>query len=118
RLENSRTALRAQIAMGGRLDVRHHPRGLQLRRQAPTRAYQPSGHRAGADADQHTLGHRPYGFDGVLAAVALYLSVYARGGVTERELAERIQVALAEEILDGLRGLVCDVDLAFLEPAT
>ena len=51
----------------------------------------------------------------MLAAVALHLRVDPLGGVAQGELAQGDKVALAEEVRDGLRRLVRDVDLALLE---
>ena len=57
----------------------------------------------------------PDGRDGALAAVLAHLVVDAVRGAAQRELAQRDQVALAEEILDGALGLLRQVDLALAQ---
>jgi hypothetical protein len=51
----------------------------------------------------------------VVAHVAPHLGVDAIGGLPEGQRAQRDQVALAEEVLDGVRGQVRDVDLLALQ---
>ncbi len=55
--------------------------------------------------------------DRVIAPIVLDGCVHVLGRAPQRQLAERRQVALAEELLDRARGLVGQVDLALLEPA-
>ena len=51
----------------------------------------------------------------MIAHVGLHLRVHPLGGPSERQLAQRDQIALAEEVVDRLPGLLGDVDLAFLQ---
>ena len=53
----------------------------------------------------------------MLAPVALHRRVDALGGAAQRKLAQRDQIALAEEVFGGLRRLLRDVDPALLEAA-
>ncbi len=52
----------------------------------------------------------------LLGHVPAHLGVHPLGGAPEGELAQRDQIALAEESVDGAAGLFGDVDLAFAEP--
>ena len=58
---------------------------------------------------------RPRAADGVRPHVGLHLVVDALGGVPERELAERRQVAGREVAGEGALGGAAEVDLALLE---
>ena len=53
----------------------------------------------------------------MVAHVGLHLRVHPLGGAPERELPERDQVALPEEVPDRLLGLLRQVDLALLQSA-
>ena len=74
-----------------------------------------AGGRARPDADQEPLGRRPGLADPLLGHVAAHLGVDPLGGAPQRELAQRDQVALAEEALDRAAGLLGDVDLPFAQ---
>ena len=117
RLQHPRAVVRAELAVRRRLDVDDDPRRLELRGEPASRPHETRRERARTDAHQHALGHRPHRPDGVLAAVALHLGVHALGGVAQRQLAQRDEIALAEEVVHRLRRLVRDVDLALLEAA-
>ena len=52
----------------------------------------------------------------MLVAVAPHLRVDALGRAAQRELAQREEVALAEEVLHGALGLLGQVDLALAQP--
>ncbi len=52
----------------------------------------------------------------MVAHVVLHLRVHPLRRLAEGELAERDQVALAEEVVNGLLRLRRDIDLALLEP--
>ena len=47
--------------------------------------------------------------------VAAHLRVDALGGAAQRQLAQRVEVAGLEEVLERALGLLGDVDLALLE---
>ncbi len=83
-------------------------------RQPPGRAHQALRQWTVAHADQDTLGHRPRAADGMRAHVGLHLVVDALGGVTERELTERGEVARREVVGERALGRGAEVDLALL----
>ena len=66
--------------------------------------------------DEQALPYRPRLPDGVVAHVVAHLRVHVLRGHPECELPQRDQVALAEEVVDRLAGLLRDVDLAVPEP--
>ncbi len=68
-----------------------------------------------AYADQDPFPGGPDILDPLVLPVDLHLLVHAVGGAAEREFAERDQVALAEEVLDGRGCLFRHVHLAFPE---
>ena len=104
-----------QLRVRRRLHVGDDPLGSQARGEAPAGADEQAGLGTGADAHEHALGHRPGLGDGVIAHVGLHLRVHAVGRPPQGQLPERDQVALAEEVLDRLLGLLREVDLAFLQ---
>ena len=81
----------------GALDVGHDPLGAEPRGHAPRRAHQAAALGVRPDADQDPLGHRPGGLDLVVAPVVLHVGVDVLGGAAQRQLAQRQQVARAEE---------------------
>ena len=88
---------------------------MQARRHAPRRAHQARRVRARRDAHEHALARVPRLLDAVRGLVAAHLRLDALGGAAQRELAQRDEVALAEEVLDGARRLLRDVDLALVQ---
>ena len=75
-----------------------------------------SDKRIGADADQQPLGGLPRAFDGVLLQIVDHLVVDAVGGAAQRHLAQRRQIAEAEEAVGRAPGVLRQIDLAFLQP--
>ena len=104
-----------EAGLGGRLHVGDDPLRPEPFRHALGRPYQANGGRARPDADQQPLAHRPRLVDRVVAHVVAHLRVHVLRGHPQGQLAQRDQVALAEEVLAGLARLVRDVDLAVPE---
>ena len=112
--------IRSRSACGKRawrwcLHVRHDPFRPQTIGQPAAGPHELRRERARADAHQEAFRHRPRLLDGVIAHVGLHLRVHPLGGPPERQLAQRDQIALAEEVVDRFLGLLRDVDLAFFE---
>ncbi|HVV82621.1 MAG TPA: hypothetical protein VHE35_06055 [Kofleriaceae bacterium] len=101
---------------GRHVDERDLPVGVEPLGDPLAGADQPLGAGAGAGADQQALARRPRPLDAALPAVSLDVDVDPLGGAAERQLAERGEVALLEEVLGGPRGLLAEVDLALGEP--
>ena len=52
----------------------------------------------------------------MIRAIFTHLRVHAIGGATQRQFAQRDQIALAKEIAHGALGLLRHIDLAFTQP--
>ena len=100
----------------GRFDIHDDPVGVQRRRHALAGAHQALALLVGADRDQQPLAGRPGGADALALAVFAHRGVDAVRGGAQRQLAQRDEVALAEEILDRVARLLGDVHLARLQP--
>ncbi len=98
------------------LDVQHRPLGAQPAREPPAGAHDAHRRRARADADQDLLGDRPGALAALGLAVDLHLRVDAVGRRAQRQLAQRDQVRLLEEVGQRPVGLLRDVDLALAQP--
>ena len=57
----------------------------------------------------------PDAFDIGAVAVGAHLIIDPLGGAAQRQLAQRHQIALAEEVLDGAFSLAWQIDLALFE---
>ena len=100
----------------GRFDIHDDPAGVQRRRHALAGAHQALALLVGADRDQQPLAGRPGGANALALAVFAHRGVDAVRGGAQRQLAQRDEVALAEEILDRVARLLGDVHLARLQP--
>ncbi len=100
----------------GPLDEDDDPGCVQPGSQAACGAHHLFRQRIGADADQQALAAGPGPFDGVLLEIIDHLVVDPVGGAPERQLAQRRQIAEAEETLGGALGAVGQVNLAFIQP--
>ena len=86
-------------ARGGAHRLRRRPRAGRRRRGSRPRCSRPAGGRAG-----------------LLHAPAAHVVFHMLGGAAQRDLAQRDEVALAEEVLRRALGLLRQVDLAGREP--
>ncbi|EWS54666.1 hypothetical protein X551_02511 [Methylibium sp. T29] len=110
-------ALRGRQALQRRcLDVDRVPGHRELLRQARGTAHHVVGVVARPDAAQQRGLGLPHRRDGLLDAIGLHVVLDAVGGAPQRQLAQRHQVALAEEVPDRPLRLRRQVDLAGLEP--
>ena len=101
-----------QALQRGRLDVHRMPGHVQLRGQAGAGAHDLLAVFPRSDAGQQRLAVGPHRLHRALAPVGLHLVVDAIGGAAQRQLAQREQVALAEEVRHRPLGLLRQVDLA------
>src|SRR6267378_4321715 len=109
-------ALRRRQALQLRgLDVGDDPVGMQRGGEAAAGANQALRELARADAHEDQLACLPHLADALVLAVDAHLLVHALGGAAQGQLAQRDQVALAEEILDRGFRLRRKIDLAFLQ---
>jgi hypothetical protein len=69
-----------------------------------------------ADRDYNALARRPHRDDRFLLAVLAHLRVDPVGSLAQRELAQRDEIPLLEEVVERALDLLRNVDLAFLEP--
>ncbi len=98
------------------LHVGGDPGRLQGFRQAPGGPDQAGRAGLGIDADQHPLARGPgLAGDALAGHVAAHVGVHVVGGAAQGQFAQGQQVALAEEALDGVLGLLGHVDLALLQ---
>ena len=104
-----------QALQARRLDVHRRPVALHPRGDARARTDGALRVRSGADADHDPLGDRPRRLDALVGPVLAHLPVDALRGAAQRHLAERDQVALAEEVLQRARRRLGHVDLAFVQ---
>ena len=107
--------LRRQALQSRRFDVGDDPLGVQRGREAPAGAYQALGQLARADAHQDTLARLPHIADSLVLAIVAHLLFDAVGGAAQRQLAQRDEIALAEEVLDRRPRLLRHVDLALVQ---
>ena len=96
----------------GRLDVDRVPRDCELLGEHRRAADHVLAAVVGADAAQDGRLGLPDAADRALDAVRLHVALDAIGGAAQRELAQRHQVALAEEVRRSALGLWAAVDLA------
>jgi hypothetical protein len=101
--------------MARRLHVESRPPGAQGAGQPPGAADEPLGKRFGADADQQPVTGGPGLPDAFRGHVASHLGIHALGGVPQGQLAQRQEVAFAEEAVLGMPRLIRQVDLPLLE---
>ena len=73
-------------------------------------------HRSLVHDDEHALAHRPAAAHALLADDALQLLVDRAGDEAQRQLAERRQVGLREEAIQGQPGALGRVDVAVADP--
>ena len=99
-----------------RFHIHHGPFGVQRRGEAAPGADQLFRGRAGGDAYQEALSRLPYFANALVFAVIPHLLFDALRGAAQAQLAQRDQIALAEEIADRALGLLRQIDLAFPEP--
>ena len=97
------------------LDVGGDPLRAEPLRHSLRRPDEPGRERARAHADEEPLGGGPDLLDRVLTHVDAHLGVHSLCRAAERKLTESDQIALAEEVLEGLLRLVGHVDLALFE---
>ena len=72
----------------------------------------------GAQTEQQGVLGMPDAVDVGVAAVLAHLTIHPLGGAAQRQLPQRHQVALAEEVFDGPLRLTGQVDLALLQTLT
>ena len=99
-----------------RLDVDRRPFDAELRGEPRGAAHDVLAAGAGTDAAQQRVLGLPDALDRLVGAVGLDVVLHAIGRAAQRELAQRHQVALAEEVLGGALDLLGQVDLAGREP--
>ncbi len=104
-----------QPQQAGGLDVDHDPFGVQRARHALAGAHQPLGLLVRADAHQQALAGGPDRADRRALAVRAHRRVDPVRRGAQRQLAQRDQVALAEEVLDRAPRLLRHVDLALAQ---
>ncbi len=93
------------------------PARVESRREACRRAHDRIVAPPGPDTCEQRIARLPHARAGhVLVPVAPHLRVDAIRRAAKRELAQRQEVALAEEVLHGALGLFAHVDLAFAQP--
>ena len=118
RAQDRATAGFGQALQCRRFDVDRMPRCIAARGAAAGRAHQLLGTGLRPDAGQQRvagLPHRAFAAVDGVAPVAAHVVVDALGGAAQRQLAQRHQLALAEEVLHRAFGLFRQVDLAFLQ---
>ncbi len=109
-------ALRLGEAMvARRLDVDRRPMRAETVGDAPRIAHEGERCRALADADQETVACRPRTGDGMRAHIGEHLLVDALRRATQRQLAQRRQIAGLEIVLERALGLMRNVDLALVQ---
>ena len=116
RFRNALFGLVAQSVCARRMHVDCEPRHAGALRHALRRPHELLGHERFVDAHQKPVLGRPGSGDGVRAHVVDHLRVDPLGGDAHRELAQRGEIALAEEMLQGAADLAAHVDLAFAQP--
>ncbi len=107
---------RGQAREPRRFDVHGRPFDAELRREARRAAHHVIGAGARPDAAQERRLGLPYGLDRLVRAIRLHVGLDAIRGAAQRELAQRHQIALAEEVARGALDLLRHVHLAGLEP--
>ena len=95
-----------------RAHIERDPGNALALRHAPGGAHQPLRDGRLVQADQQPVLRRPGPGDGVGAHVVDHLRVDSLGGDAHRQLAQRGQIALAEEMRDRAARLIGHVDLA------
>jgi hypothetical protein len=99
-----------------RLDVHGDPVGLQARGEPRGGAHQRRRLRPRPDAHEQPLARLPDALDRAIGTVLAHLRVDAVGRAPQRELAQRDQVALAEEVAHRTLGLLREIHLAVAHP--
>ena len=110
------TLHRGQPLQIGRFDVNRGPLDAELGREPRGAADDVVAPGVRSDAAQQRRFGLPDALDRLVRAVGLDIVLDAIGGAAQRELAQRHQVALAEEIARRALDLFRNVDLAGLEP--
>ncbi len=116
RLQDAFALRIAEALQRRRLDVDRMPRDRKLLGKPRRAAHHAIGAVLRPDAAQQRRFGLPHRVDGLVDAVGLHIVFDAVGGAAQRELAQRHQVALAEEVARGALGLRRQVDLARLQP--
>ena len=98
-----------------RLDVYSRPVDVELRREPGGAAHHALTAGLRTDAAQERGFGLPDALDRLLGAVGLDVFLDAVGGAAQRKLAQRDQIAFAEEILRGALCLLREIDLAGFE---
>ncbi len=107
---------RRESLQGGCLDVDGGPLDAELRREPRGAAHDVVPARARTDAAQQRRLGLPDVRDRLVRPVRLDVVLDPIGGAAQRELAQRHQVAFAEEVARRPLDLLGNVDLAGLEP--
>src|SRR5262249_52873673 len=81
----------------------------------PPRAHEPLGELSRAYAYQDALSGLPDIANALVFAIVAHLLLDALCGAAQRQLAERDEIALAEEVLDRRARLLRHVDLALVQ---
>ena len=115
-LEDLLAVARREALERGRLDVRRRPLDAELRRESRGVADHVVAAAARPDAAQERRLRLPHALDRLVGAIGLHVVLDAVGRAAQRELAQRHQVALAEEVARGALDLLGQVDLAGLQP--
>src|SRR5262249_18684673 len=97
------------------LDVGDDPFRVQRRGEPPPRAHEPLGELSRAYAYQDALAGLPDIANALVFAIVAHLLLDALCGAAQRQLAERDEIALAEEVLDRRARLLRHVDLALVQ---
>ena len=96
-------------------DIGGNPVGMQAGRQTRSASDQFLGIRAGTDTDQQALLGLPYTAYRPVVAILAHLRVDSVSGAAQRQLAQCDEITLAEEVLDGVLGLLRKIDLALFQ---
>ena len=102
-------------ASAARLDVDRVPAGVERAGHAPRGSHQARRVGAGAHGDQQLIAHVPGMLDALGLVVLAHLRVHTLGRMAQRQLAQRDQVALLEEIVERALRLRAQVDFTFAQ---
>ena len=116
RAQDPLAVARRQPLQRGRFDVDGGPLDAELTRKPRRAAHDVVGAGAGAHTAKQRRFGLPHPIDCLVGSIGLDIVFDAVGGAAQRELAQRHQVALAEEVARRALDLLGNVHLARLEP--
>ncbi len=116
RVQRAFAARVGQPLQRGRFDIDGEPVGFETRGEPRRRAHQRGCLWPRTDAHEQTLARLPDTLDRTISAIFPHLRIDAIGGAAQRQLAQRNQIAFAEEVAHRALGLLRQIHLAVAHP--